>query len=115
MGADASSPLRQVTSLDSPGDGWDPSASRASSLLVLASFDVNLHFFVLFLHFSLFFHLVPLKLSPGTCSPEHRVRVLEPRPLSALFAHVLCVAQQSFDSFIFPFGSFNWLFKEVPC
>jgi len=47
-GADASSSLQQVTVRGSAGEGWDPSASRAPSLLVLASFYANLHIFVLF-------------------------------------------------------------------
>lgn len=44
LGADASSPLRQVTVLDRIGEGWDPSDSHTFSLSVLASFYANLHF-----------------------------------------------------------------------
>ncbi|XP_052667702.1 guanine nucleotide exchange factor for Rab-3A isoform X8 [Harpia harpyja] len=73
LGADASSSLQQVTFLDSTGEGWDPSASHTSSLSVLACFYANLLFlfvclFCFCVFLNLFFHLVALKLSPGSRS-----------------------------------------------
>lgn len=70
LGADASSSLQQVTFLDSTGEEWDPSASHTSSLSVLACFYANPLLFVCLFCFcvflNLFFHLVALKLSPGS-------------------------------------------------
>lgn len=68
---------------------------------------------------NLVFHLMVLKLSPGTIlSPQHRVSVLEPRYPSALFPSILCVAQQGCFSFGSPLSSANrifWPFMEMPC
>lgn len=85
LGADASSPLPQVTSLDSPGDGWDRSASRASSLSVLASFDINLHVFrFVFAFFSVF----------PSCGSEAVSRYLPSRAQSE------CAGPQTFVSVV---------------